>query len=187
MPIGFDRIDYLIASIMAADSLIPHDNIRERLSEFGYNISRPSVTRRIRRLTSARIPSDDEQAGTQPVLYRYMTYSGLGLSNLNAYLIECDEKYVEEMCYAVGYLPYYFLYRTEKGMLLYIKSTAADIAKFNYMIRGLSEISIAAYSNRFENMGVRSSMRLYDKWDELGQKWVCTHGELDFVKRFEAI
>jgi hypothetical protein len=116
-----------------------------------------------------------------------MTYSGFGLNNLSAYLIECSREYLEEMYYAAGYLPYYFLYRTAKGVLLFIKSTTEDVSKFSYMIKGLNEIRVVVYSNRFQNMGSRGLRDLREKWDETRQRWVCTDSEFDFVRRYELL
>nr|MDO8132820.1 helix-turn-helix domain-containing protein [Candidatus Njordarchaeum guaymaensis] len=185
-PIRFQRLDFLIATILAANPFSSHNSIRNRLREFGYVVSRPTVTRRIERLTRSSEQSHDGEKA-QSVIYPYLTYSGLGLSNLSLYLIECEEEYVEEMLYAVGYLPYYILSRTNNGLLLTIKSTSEDVAKFNYMIKGINEIRVVAHSNRFQSMGSRSILRLYDKWDEVRQKWSCSSGELNFVKRFEAL
>jgi DNA-binding Lrp family transcriptional regulator len=185
-PIMFDRLDFSIATIIAANPFASHNDVTRSLKESGYVTSRPTVTRRIRRLT---LPPEQVEPGeeTKPAIYPYTTYSGLGLNSMSLYLIECDEKYVEEMCYAVGYLPYYFFNRTDKGLILIIKSTSDDVAKFNYMIKGMNEIRVLAYSNRFQNMGSRSLARLEEKWDENRQKWICANGELDFVKRFEAL
>lgn len=186
-PIRFDRIDFLVASVLASDLKISHHDIKQRLSEYGYHISRPTVTRRVARLFSPKEEQHVHGEEPQAVIHPYMTYDGLGLNNLSIYLIECDEKYVEEMFYAVCYLPYYFLYRTDKGMLLSVKSPGEDIAKFNYMIKGLNEIRVVAYSNRFQNMGIRHLAQLHDKWDEARQKWTCADGELNFVRRFESM
>jgi DNA-binding Lrp family transcriptional regulator len=186
-PIHFDRVDYLIASVLATNGLLSHREIKERLRDFGCDLSRPSLTRRISRLASRHsLPGGDLET-PQPAIYPYMTYAGLGLSNMSMYLIECDEKYVDELLYAAAYLPYYFLYRTDRGMLLSLKSTAEDVSKLNYMIKGLDRISVVAYSNRFQNMGIRLPTQLYEKWDEDRQKWVCADSELDLVSRFESI
>jgi DNA-binding Lrp family transcriptional regulator len=184
-PIGFDRRDFSIATILASNPLVSHSEIRKRLTEFGCNVSRPTITRKVRRLMSPPLSTNVEEEC--PAIYPYGAYSGLGLSNLSLYLIECDDKVAEEMYYAVGYLPYYFLYRTEKGVLLSIRTTSEDIAKFNYMIKGMNEIRVVAYSNRFESMGIRSLAGLHEKWDEGKQKWICADRELDFVKRFQAL
>jgi DNA-binding Lrp family transcriptional regulator len=186
-PIHFDRADYLIASTLTTDALLSHREITERLRGFGYDLSRPSTTRRVDRLTSRRPSLETDLEVAEPALYQCMSYTGLGLSNLSMYLIECDECYVDEMLYAVAYLPYYFLYRTDKGMLLSVKSTSEDVSKFNYMIKGLDKILVLTYSNRFHNMGIRAPTQLHEKWDENKQKWVCASNELDLVTRFESM
>jgi hypothetical protein len=113
-----------------------------------------------------------------------MTYQGLGLNSLSVYLIECAPESAEEIRYAVGYLPYYFLYTTDKGVLLVIKSGLEDVGNINYVIRGINEISILAYSNRFHNTGTRNTSHLHEIWDEFNQKWICRSGQLNFVKRY---
>jgi hypothetical protein len=115
-----------------------------------------------------------------------MGYQGLGLNSVSTYLIDCRPELVEEIHYAVGYLPYYFLYTTDKGVILLIKSALGDIGNINYVIRGINEISINAYSNRFENIGTRNITLLHDKWDETGQKWICHTDEFNFVKHYES-
>jgi len=186
-PIRFEGLDFSIATILATNPLLSHYNISRQLHEFGHDVSRPKVTRRINKLIRPGQSSSSSEDRTCPAVYPYMSYSGLGLDSLSNYLIECNEKYVDEMYYAVGYLPYYYLYRTNKGIILSIKSTTQDVAKFNYMIKGLNEIKVVAYSNRFESMGVRGIADLQPKWDETGQKWVCSNGELDFLKRYESL
>jgi DNA-binding Lrp family transcriptional regulator len=185
-PIRFDRRDFSIATILSADPLLSHNEIRKRLAEFGFRMSRPTITRKVSRLLSPQVPTSDVDYKC-PTIYSYGAYSGLGLNNLSLYLIECDDKVAEDMYYAVGYLPYYFLYRTDKGVLLSIRTSSEDIAKFNYMIRGMNEIRVVAYSNRFESMGIRSLAGLHEKWDENKQKWICADHELDFVKRFQEL
>ncbi|WXG46597.1 MAG: winged helix-turn-helix domain-containing protein [Candidatus Atabeyarchaeum deiterrae] len=186
-PLVFDRKDFLIAAICATDPLISHSEIKKRLTQFGYGISRPTVTRKINRLMSAENQSLNGGGEKQPAIYPYMTYWGLGLDNLNAYLIECDEEQVEELRYAVGYLPYYFLYRTDRGVLLFIKSAASEAAKINYMIKGINEITVVASSNRFENIGGRSLIHLYEKWNDSRQQWTRLDGELNFLRRYESL
>jgi DNA-binding Lrp family transcriptional regulator len=184
--IRFDRLDFSIAAMLATNPLLSHHSMAEHLRESGYNVSRPTVTRRISRLTRPQSSTDDEN-GIHPAIYPYVTYSGLGLNSLSAYLIECDRELVEEMYYAVGYLPYYFLYRTTKGVLLFIKSTTEDVSKFNYMIKGLNEFRVVVHSNRFESMGIKALANLHRNWDEASQRWVGAEAELDFVKRYESL
>jgi DNA-binding Lrp family transcriptional regulator len=186
-PVVFQGLDFSIATILATNPLLSHNSIAQQLRQFGYNVSRPTVTRRINRLVRPIRSSTDSEDGTCPAVYPYMSYSGLGLNSLSLYVIECDEKYMDEMYYAVGYLPYYFLYRTNKGIILSVKSTSEDVAKFNYMIKAASEIKVVTYSNRFESMGTKGVTDLQGKWDETEQRWICPTGELDFVRRYESI
>jgi DNA-binding Lrp family transcriptional regulator len=184
-PMRFDRKDILIASMLFTDLLSSHAEIRNRLAQYGYNMSRASVTRRIERLLSSKGSRDDEEE-KQPAICPYMYYSGLGLNSMSVYLIECSPESAEEIRYAVGYLPYYFLFTTDKGVVLFIKSGLENVGGINYVIRGINEISILAYSNRFQNMGTGNISRLHEKWDERNQRWIYRSGELDFVKRYES-
>lgn len=185
--IVFDRMDFLISATLAANPLVSHNEIKKQLAQFGYEVSRPTITRKVRRLVPAESESGNGEATRLPAVCPYITYWGLGLDNLNMYLIESKEEQVEELCYAVGYLPYYFLYRTDKGVLLSVKSSASEAAKVNYMMKAINEIRIVSSSNRFENVGGRSLVHLYEKWNENKQQWVCKNGELDFVKRYESL
>jgi DNA-binding Lrp family transcriptional regulator len=184
----FDKIDFLIANILGTDLMASHEEIGERLRQFGCNQSRPTITRRIRKLILPAQPSGNgESEEGQPAVYPYMTYWGLGLSNLSCYLIECSQEQAEELRYAVGYLPYYFMYRTDKGVLLGIKSGPEDAAKINYMLKGINEMRVVTYSNRFENTGVRNLLQVYELWDETSQRWACANDQLDFLKRYESL
>jgi hypothetical protein len=185
--IRFDRRDILIASMLSNDLLFSHAEISRQLANYGYKSSRASVTRRIERLVSANRMSGSGEEGTQSkAVYPHAGYTGLALNSMSVYLIECRPDLAEEIRYAVGYLPYYYLYATDTGVLLYIKSGPEDVANINYVIRGINEISILAYSNRFENTGGRTISHLHDKWDELHQKWICHTGELNFVRHYES-
>jgi DNA-binding Lrp family transcriptional regulator len=183
----FDRVDLAVAVALATDPLRSHYQISRQLGEQGCKVSRATVTRRIGRLFSKVQPRTDSDMDSLPAIYPYAAYSGMGLNNLSLYLIECDEKHTEEMLYAVGYLPYYFLYRTKNGILLSLKLATEDVSKFNYMINGLDGMNLVAYSNRFENMGIKSLASLIERWDETKQRWVCSEGELDFLRRFESM
>jgi hypothetical protein len=185
-PIRFDKKDFLIAGKLSTDPLCSHSEVSDWLRRFGYNLSRASVTRRIERLISPAGASDSANDGRQSAIYSCMMYSGLGLNSLSVYLIECRPELVEEIRYAVGYLPYYFLYTTDKGVLLVIKSGLEDVGNINYVIRGINEISILAYSNRFENTGTRNIFHLHEKWNERNQKWTYRKGDFDFVKHYES-
>jgi DNA-binding Lrp family transcriptional regulator len=182
----FDRRDFLIASMLQSNLLSSHLEISELLKQYGYSLSRASVSRRIERLLSPTSIQGNGENERQSAVYPTMTYQGLGLKSLSTYLIECRPELVEEIHYAVGYLPYYFLYTTDKGALLVIKSALEDVSNINYVIRGINEISIVAYSNRFENIGTRTVNLLHDKWDEANQKWICRSGEFNFVKHYES-
>jgi DNA-binding Lrp family transcriptional regulator len=185
-PIRFDRTDFLIAGKLALDPLSSHVEVAKWLQHFGRSMSRATVTRRIERMISLRDLSYNGKDGKQSAVYPCMMYDGLGLNSMSVYLIECPPELAEEIRYAVGYLPFYFLYTTDKGVVLFIKSAIEDVASINYVIKGINEISILCYSNRFENTGGRNISHLYDRWDERSQNWICRKGELNFAKRYES-
>jgi hypothetical protein len=185
-PMRFDRKDILIAAMLYNDLLTSHAEISERLRQYGYDLSRASVTRRIERMMSPSLSPENGEKGMQSAVCPCMAYYGLGLKGLSVYLVECSPELVEEMQYAVGYLPYYYLYTIDDGLILFIKSGLEDIGNINYVIRGINEINILAYSNRFENTGSRTISHLCDKWDEHNQRWNCHSGELDFVRYYES-
>jgi DNA-binding Lrp family transcriptional regulator len=182
----FDRKDILIAEMLHSNAFSSHIEITKLLKQYGYALSRASVTRRIERLLAPMFSQENDENERQTAVNPSMTYQGLGLKSLSAYLIECRPELVEEIHYAVGYLPYYYLYTTDKGVLLFIKSALDDVGSINYVIRGIREISIIAYSNRFENTGTRNMTHLHDRWDEQNQKWICRRSEFDFVKHYES-
>jgi DNA-binding Lrp family transcriptional regulator len=182
----FDRKDVLIAAMLSTNLLYSHAEISKLLKQYGYDLSRASVTRRIERLVAPATQSGNGENERQLAVYPITVYQGLGLKSLSVYLIECRPELVEEIHYAVGYLPYYYLYTTDKGVLLVIKSALEDVGNINYVIRGINEISIIAYSNRFENIGTRNITRLHDRWDERSQKWICRAHEFNFVKHYES-
>jgi DNA-binding Lrp family transcriptional regulator len=184
--IKFDRKDILIAEMLHGNAFSSHVEISKQLRQYGYNLSRASVTRRVERLLEPISTQGNEENRRQSAVHPSMTYQGLGLKNLSAYLIKCGPELVEELHYAVGYLPYYYLYTTDTGVLLFMKSALEDVGSINYVLRGINEISITAYSSRFENTGTRNMTHLHNKWDECNQKWICRTGELNFVKHYQS-
>jgi hypothetical protein len=182
----FDRKDILIADMLHSNVFSSHIEITNLLKQHGYHLSRTSVTRRIERLLAPMSLQGIGETQSPSAVYPSMTYLGLGLRGLSAYLIECKPELVDEIHYAAGYLPYYYLYTTDKGVVLFIKSALEDVGSINYVIRGIHEISILAHSSRFQNTGTRNITQLYNKWDEYNQKWICRKGELDFVEHYES-
>jgi hypothetical protein len=182
----FDRKDILIADMLRSNIFSTHIEINRALKQHGYELSRASVTRRVEKLLAPSGPPRDGENESQSAVYPSMTYLGLGLKSLSAYLIECKPELTEEIHYAVGYLPYYYLYTTDSGVVLFIKSALEDVGSINYVIRGINEITIAAYSSRFQNTGTRDISQLQNKWDEHNQKWTCRKDEFNFVKHYES-
>lgn len=171
-PIRFDKVDFMISCLKYGDARRKNSEIRDVLSKYGYSLSWVTLSRRMKLLRRDR------------VIRSYSHFSGLGLNVALMFAVECDHELLETLYYAFPQYPECTAYRTDKGVVFMIRTTAEAAPSMSYLLQSLlrdrAERLIA--TNRLENIGSKGPIGLYEYWNSDKQYWEFKKGFFDLTK-----
>lgn len=171
-PIKFDRADFLISCLKIGDSRIKNSNIREALTESGYDFSWVTVSKRLTTL---------KRAG---VFFPGSYFSGLGLNLALMFAVECNDELVRTFQHVFPAFPACVASRTDKGVIFHVRTTAETGTAISYLMQSLKdEVDDIIVANRLENIGIRNPSALHKYWNNDRQYWEFQRGVFDLARQ----
>jgi hypothetical protein len=174
-PIEFDTADFLIACLRYGNARSKNSEIRDVLSQYGFNFAMVTVAKRLTVLRRARL------------FFPIFGFSGLGLTAASAYAVECEYSLLETLYHSFPQFPECTASRTDKGVVFMVRAPAESVPAISYLIqstlRGEAEHLIVA--NRLDNIGTKVPTALYSHWNSEKQYWEFERGYFDLTRKLD--
>jgi hypothetical protein len=172
-PIEFDTIDYLIACLRYGNARSKNSEIRDVLSQYGYNLSWVTVAKRLTALMRVGL------------FFPSFSFSGLGLSAASMYAVECEDRVLETLYHTFTQFPECTAYRTDKGLVFMVRAPAETAPAISYLVQSTlrDEAERVIVTNRLENIGSKVPAALYRYWSSDKQYWGFRRGFFDLTKK----
>lgn len=174
-PIRFDKVDFLISCMKYGNARLKNSDIGDVLSQYGYSLSWVTISRRITFLMRAG------------VLRPYFHFSGLGLNVASMFALECEDELLETLYHAFPQYPECTAYRTDKGVIFMIRTTAEAAPSISYLLQSSlqDKADRLIVTNRLENIGSKTPIGLYEYWNSDRQYWEFERGFFDLTRNHE--
>ncbi len=167
-PLRFSRIDYLLAnSDVIGGSAIRGK--REFLRRFDYHLSANVVWSRFKHLK--------ENGAVVP----YVVFAGAGLEDFVCLCLYCDAEVQRFIKSFAMFLPFSYVYITEKGVGLFFKRPLGWSAIVNRIIKEtpkLSGVDDFMVVHQESQSGIHLGYEIYSRWNEKRQYWEFKEKEI---------
>lgn len=167
-PIRFSRIDYLLAN----SDVVGGPTIREKcefLRRFNYNLSTNVVWSRLKCLK--------EVGAVVP----YVVFAGAGLEDFICLCLYCDEEIQGFIKSLAMFLPFSYVYITDKGVSLFFKRPLGWSAIVNRIIKEtptLSGVDDFMVVHQESQSGISLGYEIFSRWNEKRQYWQFNDEEI---------
>jgi hypothetical protein len=167
-PMRFSRVDYLLANsdVMGGPTI---QGKREFLKQCNYNLSANAVWSHFKRLK--------ESGAVVP----YVIFAGAGLEDFICLSLSCDSEIQRLIKLLAMFLPFSYVYITDRGVALFFKRPLGWNAIVNRIIKetpklsGVEEFMVVQQESQ---SGISLGYEIFNRWNEKRQYWEFSDEEI---------
>ncbi|MFW9830824.1 MAG: helix-turn-helix domain-containing protein [Candidatus Thorarchaeota archaeon] len=156
----FDKLDYFLASFLVGDGRAPMKKIQQRLTAFGIDVPRTTVSTRKNRLIKER------------TMEPYFVFSTPQLPFFITFAIECEPHFAEQFVVAVAQMPLAFASVSNIGCVVNVSVPSRSLGSILNLLsltRDGDGVREVWQLQQFKNIGSTDPAQLADKWN--GSYW----------------
>ena len=167
-PIRFSRIDYLLANsdVLGGPTI---QEKREFLRRHDYNLSTNAVWSHLKRLKENR------------AVVPFVIFAGAGLEDFICLCLSCDSKIQSFIKSLAMFLPFSYIYITDRGVALFFKRPLGWSAIVNRIIKETSKLpGVDNYMvvHQESQSGISLGYEIFNRWNEKRQYWEFNDEEI---------